>query len=136
MFLLCKELILRIQRITFFLFYTCFYKQPYFLLQARVAYGRIHFQPKSCLEVAYSIHFQPLVAWQLLIFNKFILPSFGLIGSRSFVSESKLDGFCGFYLYVVVHSSFFSWFVVFQKTVADFWWNFPLFFYYFYHLVG
>ena len=39
-----------------------FYKQLHFLLQPRVTYGRMNFHSEICLAVAYSIHFQSLVA--------------------------------------------------------------------------
>ena len=55
------------------------------LVQSQVAYGRINFQPESCLVVAYSIRFQSLIFPQLLVFNKFVLPSFALIEDRSCV---------------------------------------------------
>ena len=43
-----------------------FCKQLHFLLQPQVIYSRMNFQPKSCLAVAYSIQFQPLVAYRFL----------------------------------------------------------------------
>ena len=49
-----------------------FYKELHFLLQPRVTYSCIHFQPESCLTLAYSIHFQPMVVQQLLILNNII----------------------------------------------------------------
>ena len=55
------------------------------LLQSQVAYGRINFQPESCLVVAFSIRFQSLISTQLLVFNKSMLPSFALIEGRSCV---------------------------------------------------
>ena len=55
------------------------------LVQSQVPYGRINFQPESCLVVAYSIRFQSLIFPQLLVFNKFVLPSFALIEDRSCV---------------------------------------------------
>ena len=55
------------------------------LVQSQVAYGRINFQPESCLVVAYSTRFQSLIFPQLLVFNKFVLPSFALIEDRSCV---------------------------------------------------
>ena len=70
--------------------YTFFYKQLHFLLQPRVTYSRMNFEPGSCLAFACSIHFQPLVTWELLIFNKFMLNSFASIGGRSFISGSSL----------------------------------------------
>ena len=39
-----------------------FYQQLHFLLQPRVTYGCMDFQSESCLAVAYSMHFQTLVA--------------------------------------------------------------------------
>ena len=63
----------------------------------------MNFEPKSCLAIAYSIHFQRLFTQQLLIFDKFMLPLFALIRGRSFV-----------------FSPFVNRFVVFQKTVAEF----------------
>ena len=59
------------------------------------------FQPKNCLAVAYSIHFQPLVTQQFLTFNKFMLHAFALIRGKSDVL-----------------SPFLSRFVVFQKTTV------------------
>ena len=61
------------------------------------------FQPESFLAVVYSIHFQPLVAQQLFVFNKLMLPLIELIGGRSYVLRP-----------------FLSRFVVFQKTAAEF----------------
>ena len=55
------------------------------LVQSQVPYGRINFQHESCLVVAYSIRFQSLIFPQLLVFNKFVLPSFALIEGRSCV---------------------------------------------------
>ena len=51
------------------------YIQLHFLFQIQTAYGYINFQSESCLAVAYSIHSQLLVAQQLLIFKKIMLPS-------------------------------------------------------------
>ena len=54
------------------------------------------FQRANSLAVAYSIHFQHLVAQRLLIFNKFVLPSFALIGGRSYVFRPYLSRFLVF----------------------------------------
>ena len=77
----------------------------YFSVEShRHVHGRTNFQLEICLTAASSIHFQPLVAQKLLIFNKFMLPSFTLIWGRSYV-----------------FIPFLSRFVLFQKTVATFW---------------
>ena len=52
-----------------------FYKQLHFLLQPRVAYGHMNFEPESCLVVAYLIHKLLLISYLYLI-N--LLPSFVL----------------------------------------------------------
>ena len=109
----------------------CMYSDPnfvlnltWFILQATPFFTstwsclRSHQIPSEIyLETADSIHFQPLLAQQLLISNNFVLRSFALIGVKH------------------VFSSFLYRSVVFQKAVAEFWRNLS-FFYGFCHLVG
>ena len=77
-----------LELLDYWLYTGFFYNQLHFLLQPRGAYGRMNFQSESCLAVDYSIHFQPFFfAQQLLIFNKFKLPSVALIGGRSYESK-------------------------------------------------
>ena len=55
----------------------------------------MNFKPESYLAVAYLINFQLLVSQQLLIFNKSMLPSCPLIGSRSYLfSPFLVDLLC------------------------------------------
>ena len=66
---------------------------------------RSHDFSKKCSAVAYSTTFiQPLVSQELLIFNKFVLPWFTLIGGKAYS-----------------FSLFLSRFVMLQQTVAEFW---------------
>ena len=111
--------------------YTFFHKQLCFLLQPWVAYGRMNFQPDSCLAVTYS-------AWKVSKYGVFSGPyfpacirirknsvfghfsrsvtqsifSFWFLSSCLFMLSSY--GVIGDRLYVF--SPFLSRFVVFQKT--------------------
>ena len=72
---------------------------------------RSHDFSKKCSAVAYSTTFiQPLVSQELLIFNKFVLPWFTLIGGKAYS-----------------FSLFLSRFVMLQQTVAEFWRKFSFF---------
>ena len=89
--LTCRHFFERILRLE----YTFFCKQFHFLLQSRVVYCRMNFKPESYLAVAYLINFQLLASQQLLIFNKSMLPSCGVIRSRSYLfSPFLVDLLC------------------------------------------
>ena len=78
-----------------------------FFFQSRVGYGRINFQPKCCVAVSHSIHFQSwLLNSCLCLIN--LLPSFALRGGRSYVFSPFLSRFV-VYMFWAYHARFSEW---------------------------